>query len=76
MFRFFEGLGVLVRENLIDMRIIALTMSSDIVIYWEKMKPVVGDFRREWNSARLVDQSEFLYNELMKYMGEHPELKT
>ena len=56
VFRFFEGLGVLVRENLIDMRLIALTMSTDIRIYWEKVLFIMGDFRREWGAPRIIDQ--------------------
>jgi hypothetical protein len=72
--RFFEGLGVLLSEGLVDMRLIALTMATDIITYWEKLKPSILEFRRESNSPRIADQSEYLYNELLKYMKEHPKL--
>ena len=72
--RFFEGVGVLVNENLVELRLITLTMSTDIITYWEKIQPYIDDVRREYDSPRLADQSELLYNKLKKYMKEHPEV--
>ena len=36
IFNFFEGLGVYVRDGLIDVRLVALTMTAPIVMTWEK----------------------------------------
>jgi len=74
--RFFEGLGVLVKEKLLDIRLIALTMAGDTRQFWEQYKSIVGDWRREWKHPRLMSETEYLYDELMRYMDAHPELKT
>ena len=71
-----EGLGVLVKNNLVPMRLIAETITGITRMYWEKFVPIVDDGRREFNLPRLHSETEYLYNELMKYIEEHPELRT
>ncbi len=74
---FFEGLGVIVKENVLHIRLVAELLLEMTRYYWEKMMPViemgrkVGEGRPYWYRG-----SEYLYNELMKYQEEHPELKT
>jgi hypothetical protein len=43
-------------------------------MYREKYKPLVEDMRKLQNAPRSGKESEYLYNELMKYMEKHPEL--
>ncbi len=74
--RFFEGLGVLVKENLLDIRLIALTMAGDTRSFWEQYRPIVGEWRRDWKHPRLMSETEYLYDELIRYMEIHSELKT
>jgi len=76
MIRFYEGIGVLVKEGLIDMRFVSLLMAGDIRQFWEEIGPIIGPWRKEWNYPRLVSETEYLSNSLIKYMDEHPELKT
>ena len=74
--RFFEGLGVLVKENLLNIHLIALTMAGDTRSFWEQYKSIVRDWRKDWKQPRLMSETEYLYDELMRYMEAHPELKT
>jgi hypothetical protein len=74
--RYHEGLGVLVRFGLLDIKYIAYLASWPTRVYWEKYKPIIGDIRRLQKAPRADSESEYLYNELMKYMKEHPELAT
>jgi len=76
LIRFFEGLGVLVRENLLDIRLIALTMAGDTKFFWDQYKQIIVEWRRDWNYARMMDETEYLYNELTRYIEAHPELRT
>ncbi len=76
LMRFYEGLGVLVKENLIHIRLIALTMAGDTTRYWEEAKPMVMKMRSDFNYPRLQSETEYLYNRLTGYLDEHPELKT
>ena len=73
---FYEGLGVFVKEGLVDIRMIALTMTYATRSYWEKIAPVVYEGRKRMNYPRMLSEFEYLYDELMKYLEEHPELKT
>jgi hypothetical protein len=73
---FYEGLGVLVKENYIPIRLIALLMTGMTVRYWEKYIPIIDEARERMNYPRMLSEAEYLYYELMKYIEEHPELKT
>jgi hypothetical protein len=74
--RYHEGVGVLVRFGLLDIRYIAYLASWPTRMYWEKYKPIIGDLRRLMNAPRADSESEYLYNRLMKYIKEHPELAS
>jgi len=74
--RYHEGVGVLVRFGLLDIRYIAYLASWPTRMYWEKYKPIIEDVRRLQNAPRGDSESEYLYNELMKYLEKHLELKT
>jgi hypothetical protein len=73
---FYEGLGVLVKENFVDIRLVALLMTIMTRTWWEKYKPIIEEGRRQTGYPRWLSESEYLYNELMKYIKEHPELAT
>jgi hypothetical protein len=72
--RYHEGVGVLVRFGLLDIKYVAYLASWPTRMYWEKYKPLVEDMRKLQNAPRSGKESEYLYNELMKYMEKHPEL--
>ena len=71
-----EGVGVLVREDLLDIRFVALLLSSQVKMFWEKNLPIIDEWRQYWNTQRVWSETEYLYNALMKYLEEHPELAT
>ena len=73
---FYEGVGVLVKENLLDIRMVALLMTGPMKSFWEKLEPIVEERREYRNYPRWVSETEYLYNELMKYISEHPEFKV
>ena len=71
---YFEGIGVLVKEDLIDIRIVAELMTSSIMSFWEKLTPVVEDARKRRRAPSLWNGIEYLYRELVRYTDEHPEI--
>jgi len=73
---YYEGLGVLVREKLLDIRVVALLMTGNILNFWNKLKPLISEAREIAWGPRLFSETEYLYNELMKYLEKHPELKS
>ena len=74
---FFEGVGVLVKEGYVDIRLVALLMTGMIRGWWERIyKSWIEEGREKINMKRWMSEAEYLYDELMKYIDEHPELKT
>ncbi|UCE38751.1 MAG: hypothetical protein JSW00_05850 [Thermoplasmata archaeon] len=72
--QYLEGLGVLVRENLLDIKFIALLIGGGVKRHWEKIAPYVYELREKGKAPRVFTEFEYLYDEVMKYAEEHPEL--
>ena len=73
---FYEGVGVLVKLNLVDIRLIAYLMSGTTRAFWEKVESIVEEAREHWYGPGFCVELEYLYHELVKYMEEHPEFET
>jgi len=73
---FYEGIGVLLKRKLIDISLIDDLIGPSARMEWEKIGPFEIESRKRLNQPRAWDDFEYLYNELMKYMEEHPELKA
>ena len=63
---FFEGIGVLVYQNLIDVDLVGELMSRHVIRFWEKMKPISKEMRRRFNLPKIDEKTEYLYNEMLK----------
>ena len=73
---YFEGLGVLVKEGFLPIRLVALLLTGMTRSFWEKLKPLNEEIRVKAGYVRWMSETEYLYDELIKYIGEHPELAT
>ena len=73
---YYEGVGTLVKENMLSIKWIALLFGSWTRMFWEKIEPIAGEIRVHHKAPRIFSETEYLYNELMRYMKEHPELAT
>jgi hypothetical protein len=71
----FEGIGVLVRENLIEVRLPSLMMSGNIAWFWERYKTGILEIRDKLNWPRFLVEVEYLYGRVKEYEREHPELR-
>ncbi|MBM3292631.1 hypothetical protein FJY84_08125 [Candidatus Bathyarchaeota archaeon] len=72
----YEGLGVLVKEGLLPIRMVALLMTGMFRGYWEKFIPIYDDAVKDMGFSRWLSETKFLYEELMRYLAEHPELDS
>jgi hypothetical protein len=61
---FFEQLGILLRNRLIDDYLISQLFPTSVM--WEKMKPVVEGIRKEYHGPQYYEWFEYLYNEMKK----------
>jgi hypothetical protein len=67
---YFEGLGVLVKRNLIDMAMVYDLLAYSIKMAWERMGPIETETRIRFNMPHLFDDFEYLYNELLRHEKE------
>ena len=74
--RSLEDLGGFLRGGFLGISVIAYTISGLIKLTWEKLAPHIEEFREKSDNIRWASELEYLYDELMKYIDEHPELKT
>jgi hypothetical protein len=73
---FYEGLGVLVKEGLLNVRLVALMWGGPTRMFWEKIAPILAEYRVYIRYPRLWSETEYVCREVLRYMEEHPELKT
>ena len=69
-----EGLGTLVREDLLPIRLVATLCAGTVRTYWEKMSPTIEESRIDYK--RNLSESQYLYNALIEYLDEHAEFQT
>jgi len=74
---FYEGLGVLVKAGYLSIHPIALMWTGVTTLFWTNvLEPTIDDWRTEYKLRRLWSEAEYLCRELLRYVEEHPELKT
>lgn len=66
IYSIYEGLGVLVYRNFIDVTLIELLMRSYVVRFWEKIGPIMKESRMRLNAPLIAEWTEYLYDELLK----------
>ena len=78
---FFDGVGMLVKRELIDMSFVEEMFSNHIILFWRKLEPIIKEARERQLSPltpprpRIWEMVEYLYDEVIKY-EEELELKT
>lgn len=61
---YFKGVGVLVKEKMIDIRLVEKLMGEPFLKYWEKCEPIITEFRKDYKLQKAWESAEYLYNEL------------
>jgi hypothetical protein len=61
---FFEGIGALLHKKLVNIDLIDDLMSESIIVTWEKMKPIVEGYRKQYGFKKDLQWFENLYNEV------------
>ena len=74
---YFEGLGVLIKRNLIEASLIDDLISGMVMMYWDKYENIIKEIRVSFNYPQFSEYFEYLYKEIKSITEEqHPELKT
>jgi len=72
---YFEGIGVLVKRNLIEASLIDDLVSGLVMMYWDKTESIIREIRVRQNYPQFSEYFEYLYNEVKIIAEEqHPEL--
>jgi len=65
-FYFYEGIGTLVEEGLVNIGFVSKIIGTDIKNHWEKFGPVILEHRIKTENPRYFDKAEYLYNEVKR----------
>jgi len=69
---FFEGIGVLLKRNLINITMVDDLMSSYVLQTWGKYGPMMKEISETRNRPELWEHVNYLYNEIQKtYKQQH-----
>ena len=61
---FYEGVGVLLYRKLVSPDLVYDLFN--VKMFWEKMKPIAEDIRKQFNEPKIWEWFEYLYNEMKK----------
>jgi len=64
---FYTGMGLLVYRKFVDIGLVDDFLGYGVVIAWEKLKPLVYGWRKQYNMPKSFGWFEYLYNEIKKY---------
>ena len=60
----FEGMGVLVKRKLVDVEMVNELMLGFITRTWERIEPVITEYRERFEWPQALKWFEHLYNEM------------
>jgi hypothetical protein len=63
---FMNGVGLLVHGKFVNTKSVDDLFGYGVVILWEKMKPLVYGWRKQYNMPKSFGWFEYLYNEMKK----------
>jgi len=63
---FYNGMSLLVYRKFIDMRLVDDFLGYGVVLGWEKLRPLVHGWRKQYNIPKSFAWFEYLYNEMKK----------
>jgi hypothetical protein len=63
---FFEGIGILLRRKLIDIKLVDDMFTTPVKWTWEKTKDITLEWRKVRNAPEILEWLEYLYNEMKK----------
>ena len=59
-----SSLGSIVKEKLVDIRLVANLIGSMIQSFWEKYEPIIIEMRQRYNTPKIMPMTEYLYEQV------------
>ena len=66
MLNWADGLGMLLKRNLVDIDIVVDSYGGIAEVFWEKVKPLVEGYRKDAHYPHHYERAEYLCNEIKK----------
>jgi len=63
---YLENMGLVSKEKLVDIHLVANLIGSMIQSFWEKYEPIIIEFRQRYNTPRIMPMTEYLYKEIKR----------
>jgi hypothetical protein len=63
---YFEGIGILLNRKLVDAEIVHDFWGDIIKSTWEKVRPMISDWRKDSGDVNTFKFWEYLYNQMKK----------
>ena len=63
---YFEGIGILVQQGLLDIKLVDSLLKAHIIWFWDKIKPISVEMRRKYKLPEMDQWKEYLYTEIKK----------
>lgn len=61
-----EAVGYLLKRKLLSINYVWDTFGPTSILFWEKLKPLIEGFRKEYNTPTAFGPFEYLYNEMKR----------
>jgi hypothetical protein len=71
-----EGLGILVKNGLLDPNLIYEMQYNSIILLWDKFLPITLGVRNKWSSPQMWGTVEYLYDEMRRIRAERGHGET
>jgi hypothetical protein len=69
---FFNGVGLLLYMNLLDIKLIYGLLFVHVEMFWKKIKPISQEMRKRLNYPQIDQWVEYLYEEIIEYDKKTP----
>ena len=61
-----ENMGLIAYEKMVDISFVANLLGSGIQDFWEKYEPILIEFRKRWNTPKVMPMTEYLYEQIKR----------
>ena len=70
---YFDGIGVLLRKDLVEIGMVNDLIGNSIISVWEKIGSNLLETRKRTNNPFIYTDFEYLYEEIIKYREQNPK---
>jgi hypothetical protein len=74
---FYESIGILVKNGIVDLSLVDDLMSGPVLITWDRYEPIIMGIREKYGYPHFQEWQEYLVKEIRKIVDqEHPDFTS